>query len=123
MRCLIVIAAWLSLALTASAEPPNKPAFLQQGDNADLAYCFVILKDNKYRPNPRDSNLTFHYLTRAAYLHSILQERAAGTWPTIRDDVMQWTVKAIEEDLATKGALRLSPQDCLDLRVTESEAE
>lgn len=111
----------LSCAVPALAEPPGKPAFLQQGNNADVAYCLVVLKDSKYRANPRDSNLTFRYLIKAAYLSMILEERAGETWPTIRDEVMQWTAKAIEEDLATKRELRLSPQACVDLALPEDD--
>jgi hypothetical protein len=74
-----------------------------------------------YRDNPKDFKLTPRYLSRAAYLWVILEERAGEAWPTIRDTVVQWTATAIEEDLAVKGALRLSPQDCLDLTVREDE--
>jgi hypothetical protein len=120
-RLFAAIAVCVLLAAPAMAEPPGKPTFLQQDDNADIAYCFVVLKDGKYRDNPKDFKLTLRYLSRAAYLWVILEERAGEAWPTIRDTVVQWTATAIEEDLAIKGALRLSPQDCLDLTVREDE--
>lgn len=120
-RVLAVAAAWLCLAASAVAEPPGKPAFLQQDNNADVAYCFIVLKDSKYRANPRDFNLSIKYVSRAAYLSMILEERAGENWPSLRDEVMQWTAKAIEEDLATKSALRLSPQACLELTVREDD--
>lgn len=104
MRRLLVTMAALSCVASAMAEPPGKPEFLQQGNNADVAYCFVVLKDSKYRANPRDWNLTVRYLSRAAYLSMILEERAGEKWPSLRDEIMQWTTKAIEEDLATKRA-------------------
>lgn len=117
----VMLIAAASLAAPAMAEPPDKPVFLQQDNNADVAYCLVVLKDTKYRADPRNFNLTLGYLSRAAYLSMILEERGGDQWPSIRDAVMQWTVKAIEEDLATRGALRLSPQACIDLPVREDE--
>lgn len=118
---IITIAVCLLLAAPTMAEPPGKPAFLQQDNNADVAYCFVVLKDAKYRTNPKDWNLTVRYLSRAAYLSIILEERAGEEWPSIRHEVVQWTAKAIEEDLATNSALRLSPQACLDLKLPEDD--
>jgi hypothetical protein len=114
-RFIAVVAAWALLALIASAEPPGKPAFLQQSNNADVAYCLVVLKDTRYRKDPKDFNLTLRYLSTAAYMNIVLQERAGENWNAIYDDVVQWTAKAIEEDLANGGALRLSPEACLDL--------
>jgi hypothetical protein len=121
IAAIAITAACLSFAAPTIAEPSGKPAFLQQDNNTDVAYCFVVLRDGKYRTNPKDLNLTLRYLSRAAYLWTILEERAGEKWPAIRDEVVQWTAKAIEEDLATQGSLRLSPQACLDLAVREDQ--
>jgi len=126
MRQLIITAMTivaLSCAVPTLAEPPGKPAFLQQGNNADVAYCLVVLKDSKYRKDPKNFNLTLRYVSTAAYLDMILEERGGAKWPELSAEVMQWTAKAIEEDLATNGALRLSPDACLDLAATLRKAD
>jgi hypothetical protein len=120
-RIVATTAMWLVLAAPIMAEPAGKPPFLQQGNNADVAYCAVLLKDTRYREKPRDMTESLRYVSTAAYLFMILEERAGESWPTIRDDVVQWTTKAIEEDLAVARALRLSPDACLDLAASIPE--